>query len=77
MIASGAGVVASSVAHVALALVVGPAGAVGDELSVLADEQPAEDLAERVQLGFSGLDQAGAAIVPEVTSGRLGVASAS
>jgi hypothetical protein len=29
-----------------------------------------------MQLGFSGLDQAGADIVPGVTSGRLGVAAA-
>lgn len=72
-----AGLVAPSVAHGALALVVGPAGAVGDDLSVVADEPPPEDLPERVQLGFSGLDQAGADIVPEVTSGRLGVAAAS
>jgi hypothetical protein len=67
----------SGVADGLLALGVRPAGAVGDDLSVVADEQPAEYLPEGVQLGFLGLDQAGADLVPEVTSGRLGVAGAS
>ena len=38
------GFVASGVADGPLALGVGPAGAVGDQLAVVADEQPADDL---------------------------------
>ena len=69
---------AAGVADGPLALGVGPAGAVGDQLAVVADEQPADDLAERVQLGVGGLDQSGADVVPEaeVAAGRLGVAGA-
>lgn len=42
----------------------------------MVDEQPADDLPERVELSFAGLDQSGADVVPEaeVASRRLGVA---
>jgi hypothetical protein len=68
--------VAAGVADRALALGVGPAGAVGDQLAVVADQQSADDLAERAKLRFSGLDQAGADIVPEaeVAAGGFGLA---
>ena len=39
------GLVAAGVADGPLAFGVGPAGAVGDQLAVVADEQPADDLA--------------------------------
>ena len=39
-----AGLVAAGVADGLLALGVGPAGAVGDQLAVVADEQVADDL---------------------------------
>ena len=50
------------------ALGLGPAGAVGDQLAVVADEQAAEDLPERVELAVAGVDQPGADVVsdPEV-----------
>ena len=51
--------VASGVAHGLLAFGVGPAGAVGDQLAVVADQQVADDLPERVQPGVARLDQAG------------------
>jgi hypothetical protein len=59
-----------------LAVGVGPAGAVGDQLAVGAEQQVADDLPERVQLGIAGLDQPGADVVsePEVGACRLGVA---
>ena len=68
--------VAAGVADGLLALGVGPAGAVGDQLAVVADEQPADDLPECAELGFGRLDQAGADVVsePEVAAGRVGVA---
>ena len=43
--------VAAGVADGLLALGVGPAGAVGDQLAVVADEQVADDLPERVRAG--------------------------
>jgi hypothetical protein len=46
--------VTAGVADGSLALGVSPAGAVGDQFAVVADEQPADDLAERAQLGFAG-----------------------
>ena len=44
----------------------------------MADEQAADDLRERVELGVRGVDQPGADVVsePEVAAGRLGVAGA-
>ena len=48
-----------------LALGIGPAGAVGDQLAVVADEQPADDVPDGAKLGFAGLDQSGADVVPE------------
>ena len=57
--------VATGVADGLLALGVGPAGAVGDQLVVVADEQPADDVPDRAQLAFAGLDQSGADVVPE------------
>ena len=70
--------VAAGVADGLLALGVGPAGAVGDHLAVVAGEQLADDLAERVELAVGGVDQPGADVVaePEVAAGRLGVAGA-
>jgi hypothetical protein len=52
---------------------------VGDQLAVVADEQPADDVPDGAQLGFAGLDQAGADVVPkpEVASSRLSMAVAS
>jgi len=69
---------APGVADGSLARWVSPAGAVGDQLAVVADEQSADDLAERIELGLGGPDQAGADVVPEseVAAGRLGVAGA-
>jgi hypothetical protein len=75
--------VAAGVADGLLALGVGPAGAVGDQLAVVAGEQSADDLPDRAQLGVAGLDQSGAYVVPEpeiapncfgVTGTRLGAA---
>ena len=66
---------AAGVADGLLAFGVGPAGAVGDQLAVVADEQAADDLRERAELGVGGVDQTGADVVPEpeVAAGRLGV----
>ena len=71
--------VPAGVADRALAFGVGPAGAVGDQLAVVADEQLADDLPERVELAVAGVDQPGADVVPEpeVAAGRLGVPGAS
>ena len=67
---------AAGVADGLLAFGVGPAGAVGDQLAVVADEQPADDVPDGAELGVAGLDQPGADVVPEpeVAAGRLGVA---
>ena len=69
---------AAGVADRPLPLGVGPAGAVGDQLAVVADQQPADDVPDRAQLRVGGLDQRGADVVPEaeVAAGRLGVAGA-
>ena len=68
--------VASGVADGLLALRVGPAGAVGDQLAVVADEEPADDLSESAELCVRGVDQAGADVVPEpeVAPGGVGLA---
>ena len=70
---------AAGVADGLLAFGVGPAGAVGDQLAVLADEESADDLGECAELGVGGVDQTGADVVPEpeIAAGRLGVPSAS
>ena len=67
--------VAAGVADGLLAFGVGPAGAVGDQLAVLADEESADDLGECAELGVGGVDQTGADVVPEpeIAAGRLGV----
>jgi hypothetical protein len=70
-----AGLVAAGVADEPLARGIGPAGSVGDQLAVVADEQSADDLPERVELGVARVHQPGADVVPEpeVAAGRLGV----
>jgi hypothetical protein len=67
---------AAGVADGLLALGVGPAGAVGDQFAVVADEQPADDLSERAEVGVRRVDQAGADVVAEaeVAAGGVGVA---
>jgi hypothetical protein len=71
------GLVAAGVADGLLAFVVGPAGAVGDQLPVVADEQPADDVPDGAKLGVAGLDQACPDVVrdAEVASDGLGVAN--
>jgi hypothetical protein len=56
--------VAAGVADGLLALGVGPAGAVGDQLAIVPDQQPADDPGERAELGVGGVDQAGSDVVP-------------
>ena len=70
--------VAAGVADGLLALGVGPAGAVGDQLAVVADEEPADDLGERAELGVGGVEQTGADVVAEseVAAGAISVAGA-
>jgi hypothetical protein len=72
------GLVASAVPDRPLALGVGPAGAVGDQLAVVAHEQAADDLSERFQLSVCWLPQAGSDVMPEseVAAGRFGIAGA-
>jgi hypothetical protein len=72
------GLVPAGVADWALAFGVGPAGAVGDQLSVVSHQEPADDLPERAELRFGGLDQSGAHVVPEpeVAAGRVRLAGA-
>ena len=67
--------VAAGVADGLLALGVGPAGAVGDQLAVVADEESADDLGQRAELGVGGVEQTGADVVPEpeVAPGCVGV----
>ena len=69
---------AAGVADGLLALGVGPAGAVGDQLRVVLAQQPADDLAQRAELVVGGVGQRGADVVAEgeVAGGRLGVAGA-
>jgi hypothetical protein len=69
---------AARVADGLLALGVGPAGAVGDELRVLLAEQPADDLAQRAELVVGGIGQRRPDVVAEgeVAGGRFGVAGA-
>ena len=73
-----AGLAAGGVADRLLALGVGPAGAVGDQLRVLLAQQPADDLAQRAQLVVGGVGQRRADVVAEaeVAGRRLGVAGA-
>jgi hypothetical protein len=67
--------VAAGVADGLLALGVGPTGAVGDQLAVMAEEQVADDLPERLKLAVAGVHQPGADVVSEteVAARRLGV----
>ena len=69
---------AAGVADGLLALAVAPAGAVGDQLALVAGEQVADDRLERLQLRVAGVDQAGAQVVaePEVRARRLDLAGA-
>ena len=73
-----AGFVAAGVADRLLAFVVGPAGAVGDHVAVVAGEEVADDRFERVQLAGGGVHEPGAEVVAEaeVAVGRLGLAQA-
>ena len=73
-----AGFVAAGVADGLLAFLVGPAGAVGDQLAVVVGEEVADDLLERLQLAGGGVDQPGADVVSEaeVGAGRVGLACA-
>jgi hypothetical protein len=61
-----------------LAVGVGPARAVGDDVAVVTGEQVADDRAQRVELAGGGIDQPGAQIVPEpeVGADRVGLALA-
>ena len=70
--------VAAGVADGLLAFAVAPAGAVGDQLALVAGEQVADDRLERLQLGVGGVDQAGAQVVAEaeVRARRLDLAGA-
>ena len=72
------GLVPAGVADRLLAVLVGPAGAVGDDVAVVVGEQVADDRFERVQLAGGGVHQPGAEVVaePEVAVGRLGLAQA-
>ena len=54
-----AGLVAGGVADGLLALLIGPAGAVGDDVAVVLGEQVADDRLERLQLAGGGLDEPG------------------
>ena len=65
--------VAAGLADGALAFGVGPAGAVGDHVAVVAGEQVADDRAQRVELGGGGVDQPGAQVVAEAEVGAHGV----
>jgi hypothetical protein len=67
--------VAAGVADGLLALGIGPAGSVGEQLSVMSDEQVADDDPKRAQLGVGGLEQPGADVVaePEVAARCVGV----
>ena len=56
-----------------LAFGVGPAGAVGDHVAVVAGEQVADDRAQRVELGGGGVDQSGAQVVAEAEVGAHGL----
>ena len=73
-----AGFVAAGVADWLLAVLVGPAGAVGDHVAVVLGEEVADDRFERVQLAGGGVDEPGAQVVaePEVAVGCLGLAQA-
>jgi hypothetical protein len=62
----------------ALAVVVGPAGAVGDHVRMVMGEQVADDRSQRVQLAGGGVHESGAQVVPEseVAVGRFGLPNA-
>ena len=67
--------VAAGVADGLLALAVGPAGAVGDQLAVVAGEQVADDRFERVQLAVGGVRQLGVDVVAQAEVAALTVGS--
>jgi hypothetical protein len=67
------GFVSAGVSDGLLAVAVGPAGAVGDHLAVVAGNQVAHDRLECVQLRVARADEAGAQIVAEVDVGAEGV----
>ena len=73
-----AGSAAAGVSDGLLAFSVGPASAVGDQLRVVLAQQPADDLAERVELVVGGVGQRSADVVSEaeVAGGRLGAGDA-
>ena len=73
-----AGFVAAGVADWLLAVLVGPAGAVGDHVAVVLGEEVADDRFERVELAGCGVEEPGAEVVaePEVAVGCLGLAQA-
>ena len=73
-----AGFVAAGVADWLLAVLVGPACAVGDDVAVVVGEEVADDRFECVELAGGGVDESGAEVVPEseVAVGRLGLAQA-
>ena len=66
---------AAGVADLLLAVLVCPAGAVGDHVAVVPREEVADDRFERVPLAGCGVHQSGAEVVaePEVAVGRLGL----
>ena len=72
------GFVAAGVADELLAVVVGPAGAVGDHVRMVVGEQVADDRLERLQLARGGVHESGTEVVPEseVAVGRLGLTNA-
>ncbi|HYB25297.1 MAG TPA: hypothetical protein VEF89_01645, partial [Solirubrobacteraceae bacterium] len=71
-----AGFVAAGIADWLLAVLVGPAGAVGDDVAVVVGEEVADDRLKCVELAGGGVDEPGAKVVAEseVAVGRLGPA---
>jgi hypothetical protein len=69
---------AAGIADRLLAVLVCPAGAVGDHVPVVAGEEVADDRFERVQLAGCGVHEPGAQVVakPEVAVGCLGLTRA-
>jgi hypothetical protein len=72
------GFVAAGVTDGLLAVLVGPAGAVGDHVWAVVGEEVADDRLEGVQLSGGRVHQSGAEVVsePEVAVGRLGLPDA-
>ena len=59
------GLVATRLADAPLVRSVAPAGAVRDEVAVVASQEPADDRADGVDLLGRGVDEAGTQVVPE------------